>query len=245
MKDVAGQKCVLLVDMDGTLVDNVAFEASVGEFIVQRTATLRHMHPDRVLELWKESLSRERGTVKWYDYDQHCSNLGVPPLAKEAHEQAKHLLRTVPGAQRTWDWLTKHRVDLYIVSDSTTWVIRLKLDSLGIRGYTDLFSSQDVGTAKNSQAFWTEMGDKLHPWSALIYIDNKMSNLVAAATAIDRLTCIHFDRLEHWMILPQRLRPLDHSGADSTRTFPVVHDHGDLRSLVANWLGRGECERQG
>lgn len=224
-------RLTVLIDLDGILIDNIAFEESVTRFIVDRILVLKSVPRHRAVTLWEESLSRERESVKWYDYDHHCSNVGIPALSMEAHQQSVGRLRQVPGARGTWDLLIKYSDEVCVVSEAPRWVMEFKLHALGFNGYTTLLSSQDVGKLKSNPDFWLKLKKGLRT-SVMLYIDNKIQNLMSALASMHKLACIYFDRVEHSMALPDTKRPADFGEVSSNLAVRVVRDHFELQGLI-------------
>lgn len=227
----------VLVDLDGTLVDNLAFEKLVTRVIISHIAELRSIPIALATQLWEESLFHERNSLQWYDYDYHCSKLGVPSLSMKAHQKALGHLHEVTGARTTWNVLAEHFAGIYVVSEAPTWVMRLKLATLGFRGYVDLLSSQDIGAPKSSAAFWLQLKPAVLRYSPSFLVDNKACNLAGASMVMGKLTYVLFDRREHSMTLPERIRPANSIKCSAPLNHYLVHSHSELQQLIRNRFG--------
>ncbi len=109
--------------------------------------------------------------------------------------------------------------------------MEFKLNALGFNGYTTLLSSQDVGILKSNPDFWLKLKKGLRT-SVMLYIDNKIQNLMSALASMHKLACIYFDRVEHSMALPDTIRPADFGEVSSNLAVRVVRDHFELQSLI-------------
>ena len=231
---------VALIDVDGTLVDNVEFEESVTKFIVKYITALKSVPISIARQLWEKSLSRERNSVKWYDYDQHCSNVGIPTISVEAHKKAIDRLHEVPGARSTWNLLVKYFAEVYVVSEAPRWVAELKLSTLQFSGYAGIVSSQDVGEPKSSATFWLRLKTLFLDRSLTLIIDNKICNLVGASASMGKWKYIFFDRSEHSVTLPERVRPINSAQCRLPKGIYIVHDHYELQELMRHKFGVGQ-----
>lgn len=227
----------VLVDVDGTLVDNLAFEKLVTKVIIRHIAKLRSLPIALATQLWEESLFHERNSLQWYDYDYHCAKLGVPSLSVEAHQKALGHLHEVTGARTTWNVLVEHFSGIYVVSEAPVWVMRLKLATLGFHGYADLLSSQDIGAPKSTPAFWLQLKPAILRYSPSVVIDNKACNLASASKVMGKLTYVLFGRREHSMTLPERIRPANSLKCSAPLDHCLVHSHSELQQLIRNRFG--------
>lgn len=232
-----GKNTVILIDLDGILVDNTDFEESVTCQILEHIAKAKNISTHMAAELWHKSLHSERESVKWYDYDAHCANLGVTPIAKKAHEYAIDKLREVPGARKTWDLLRCKNIEIYVTSDAARWVIEFKMRLLGFDGYTRLFSSQEIGAPKNSDRHWLILKSEIPENGRLFLIDNRIDNLVAAKKILRRLICIYFRQAEHATAFLKKTKLGELPDSVSESYIITVRDHSELRSLLMKLIG--------
>ena len=226
-----------IFDIDGVLVDNSAFESAVTESIVEHVSRELRIGPEEARSLWDRELNATRGDVRWFDYDFHCTRLGVKPQALAAHKRWLGLLTTFAGALGTWEQLSNKMAELVIATDATDWVARLKLAALGVVGDYPVLSSATLGAAKARPAFWRTLFDSTGPMEDdVVVVDNRLQNLIAVRLAHPAATCVHFDGIEHVATLGPELSP--HMPASGTvgDDFVSVSTHGELqRYLDARW----------
>lgn len=230
----------VLIDLDGTLVDNLAFERSVTRLIIRHIAKLKSIPIAAAAQLWEESLSRERDSLQWYNYDHHCSNLDIPSLSREAHQKAIDHLHEVRGARATWNLLIEHFAGVYVLSEAPRWVMELKLKALRFIGYIDLLSSQDIGEPKSSPTFWLKSKTTFLHHSPALLVDNKVCNLVGASTSMGKLVYVLFNRREHSMTLPEKMRPTNSIKCHPPADTYIVRNHYELQHLIRNKFGMNQ-----
>jgi len=184
--------------MDGVLVDNNAFEPVVANYIVSRIAKMMDVKRIQAQIMWEAELRKTSGHSRWYDYDFHCRNLGLPPLAESAHRNARAFLRTVPGSLETVEWLLKHGVVPVIATDASLWVARFKLASLGLSFPFQILTSRD-GHPKQTRSYWESHAERLHRIKPIAFVDNRKSNLMAAMAGTEIRLFAHLAIDEHVM----------------------------------------------
>ncbi len=229
-------KLLVFLDVDGVLLDNYYFEEAVTNFIIEYIARSKSISSVEALELWRRSLIKEKLSSKWYDYDQHCSNIGIDPITIKAHESAKRKLRLVPGARQTWNFLRELVANIYITSNACRWVVEFKLDNLGLGGYVDIFSSQHISITKNDPNFWLQVKPIITKGNTKIVMDNVIENILGATQVTDNLTCIFLDRPEHSVSLPKEIRPLSNYKKARGTGIHIVYNHVQLRKIVAELM---------
>ena len=229
-------KLLVFLDVDGVLLDNYYFEEAVTNFIIEYIVRSKSISLVEALELWRRSLIKEKLSSKWYDYDQHCSNIGIDPITIKAHESAKRKLRLVPGARQTWNFLRELGANIYITSNACRWVVEFKLDNLGLGGYVDIFSSQHISITKNDPNFWLQVKPIITKGNTKIVMDNIIENIFGATQVTNDLTCIFLDRPEHSTSLPKGIRPLSNYKKARGMGIHIVYNHVQLRKIVAELM---------
>ena len=90
----------VLFDLDGVIVDNIAFENAVTRTIIRQLAAVRNIHESEAESLWKSTLESHRGHARWHDYSFHCDALDLGTAWKKSHTSCGHLLRKCPYADQ-------------------------------------------------------------------------------------------------------------------------------------------------
>jgi len=226
---------VSLLDLDGVLVDNIPFEKAVTNYIISYIAEVKATSIKRATHLWQESLAKGKGSTKWYDYDWHCLNLGIPPIAREAHDFAKEKLCSMPGAEETLNFFEVLDVEVYVISDACRWVIDFKLSSLKFKGYTKVFSAQDILATKRDLNCWLQLKKVTSDKLPILYVDNKVDNIVRAKQVFGKLSGIYFNKLEHSLMLSEEISP--RRNTLKAMDIDVLLNHTDLQELIMEKIG--------
>src|SRR5215470_4968003 len=72
-----GEYRLVLLDCDGVLIENTAFETRVTKTLVEELARSRRISIATASALWSEELSSTRQDWRWYDYGYHCQRLSL------------------------------------------------------------------------------------------------------------------------------------------------------------------------
>jgi FMN phosphatase YigB (HAD superfamily) len=181
-------------------------------------------------ENWEQDLRDTKGSPFWYDYAYHCDRLGVDgqSVVKNAHERASNLLSIVPGAQQTLALLIKRGFAIGIVTDATSWVVKFKLETLGIVQPAIVFSSSNAQATKASSAYWRKLSQSQPDIQLTTYVDNRQVNLVSASRIFPTLNLVQFAMDEHVTTLSRSIAPKSEIAA--TTSMLSVHNHAQLRS---------------
>jgi FMN phosphatase YigB (HAD superfamily) len=223
---------VVLLDCDGVIVDNVAFDRRVTEIIIDVFAETAGVSAGKAARLWREELFQTKGHPSWYDYAFHCDRLGLDGhrISRKAHSEAANLLTFVPGAMETLDLLQEHGLGVGVVTDATSWVVEFKLHRLGLESISFTFTSTDARSTKASHPYWDKLVERFEYLKPQVLVDNRQVNLHAAADSLPTLKLIQFEQQEHVMTLPTAIAPSSNGAA--SYSVEVIHSHDQLRS----WL---------
>lgn len=223
---------VVLLNCNGVIVDNIAFDQRVTEIIVKTLAETAKLAPDEAGRRWQKELSITKGHPSWYDYAFHCDRLGLggENLSQRAHNEAAELLTLVTGASDTLHLLQQHGLAVGVVTDATSWVVNFKLTRLSIAPLSFVFASTDAGATKASVAYWEKLTRQYEFLKPQVLVDNREVNLHAAADSLPRLKLVQFEKQEHVTTLPTAIAPKSNGSANYL--VEVVHDHIQLRDWV-------------
>lgn len=232
-----GRVKAILLDCDGVIVDNDAFERRVTKTLIGRLAVHLKTTEARASAVWADELSATRGDWRWYDYAWHCRRLeiGDREIVENAHRDSAHLLAEVKGASETITSLERNGYVVGIVTDATEWVVRFKLNHLGISASRPLFASSMMESVKASRKYWDELGGRdIAPIPHAI-VDNRVENLVLARKVFPETQAIQFRRHEHVTRLPAQVAPLRDAFEDIDAIVSVT-DHEGLRGAFKSLL---------
>ncbi len=230
---MAKRSVPVLLDVDGVLADNTSFEEKVTGYIVCEIAAQLGVSVEKAVTVWQCSLSAARDTPLWFDYDYHCTSIGVRPLAREAHRKAAPYLRRTRGASATWSCLLRTGFDLSVASDAVPWVVEFKLAHLGFEGHKSVISGFDLSATKSNVSFWQHVAEMYENATKVYVVDNRVENLVAARRACARFHPLLFPNHEHVTLLGKELSPTE-SGCQGPLAGQIVwvDGHQDLIRLI-------------
>lgn len=231
------KKTTALIDIDGVLIDNIAFERKVTEYLIQKLAEKRNLEANVAREYWDKELSETKNDIKWYDYDFHCANLGLPRIAKEAHQSALSYVKVVKGSLNTWGYLKSRGIYKIVVTDTREWIAKMKLRAVNLNDYENLYSSAERSSKKDMEMFWCAIEDELPTQTEAILIDNKISNIEVALKTIKNLKAIYFRFDEHVSTLSSSYKPKYRECRTKDLHFPTVRTHDELIEALESLLG--------
>lgn len=196
---MAASAIVTIFDLDGVLVDNVAFEHAVTDCIVAELACRRKIRDDEARGVWHKQLEKSAGHARWFDYAFHCEALGLEEVYREAHWASGHTLNVCEGIEAAVELAKKHG-ECWIATDASGWVTAFKLQTLRIPAYlfSEIFDSTNCRAHKGMPEYWRAVHGMLSARQAHgILIDNRSDRLSAAQAVIKSLDCILVDAEDH------------------------------------------------
>lgn len=189
----------VIFDLDGVMVDNCHFERRVASLIVDELARQRDWSLERAESEWNACLERHRDNVRWHDYSFHCEKLGLGEIWKRAHIESRQLLSSFPQIQDVLKAVSMYG-EPWIASDATSWVIRFKLETVGIamHRFVEIFSLDRCGVAKKHDDYWLAVRDQLASReSVCVYIDNRLDLLAHASSILPHVRPIWLPTPDH------------------------------------------------
>jgi len=190
----------VLFDLDGVIVDNIAFENAVTRTIIQQLAVDRNLPMLDAERLWKRTLEAHRRHARWHDYSYHCQALNLGNSWREAHTSCGHLLKRCLGAD---DAIAAAREigPLWLVSDATHWVAAFKLALVQIDQdvFSEIFTVDRCSTNKGQVQYWQCVKEVMSrgPYATPIYIDNRKDRLCVAHEVFSEMNGICVDADDH------------------------------------------------
>lgn len=142
----------VLLDMDGTLLD-LHFDSHFWlEHLPRRYVELHQLDEASQREL-QARIVGEQGTLDWYSLAYWSRELDVDVVALK--REVQHLIGLRGDALDFLQWLKKTHPRVVLATNADRASLALKLPLTGLEPYLDaIVSSQDVGAAKEDQAFW-------------------------------------------------------------------------------------------
>ena len=175
------ERCeTLMLDMDGTILDlaydNYMWLTRVPEAYAEAHGHSREEAQEKLYALFRQM----RGTLDWYCLDQWSERLGLDVVA--LHHEHRSKIDYLPGAQSFLTTVAGRDIRVLLVTNSHQSTLNLKSEVTGLGSYFDrIYSSHDVGHAKEEQAFWHAIREeeKFDPDSTL-FVDDTLPVLDAA-----------------------------------------------------------------
>ena len=176
------QHCqTLMLDMDGTLLD-LAYDNFMWLTHVPEVYARRHrIQPDEARERLYGVYQELEGTLDWYCLDHWSERLDVDVLA--LHRQHRERINYLPGARAFLEAAGASRMRVLLVTNSHQDTLALKAEVTGLDRYFDaIYSSHDLGHAKEDQAFWQAIdeAESIDP-ATTVFVDDNVTVLQSAA----------------------------------------------------------------
>lgn len=144
----------VLLDLDGTLLDQAYDNHIWRDLIPQRFAVLRGLELQAAYEEIARLFAGRNGTLDWYDIDYWTRTLGVDVAA--LHREVRSHVAWLPGAR---EFLTRMRAAgkrLVLLTNSHPAALAVKHEQTGVLDLLDAAaSSQEFGAPKEQPDFWT------------------------------------------------------------------------------------------
>ncbi|WNL43481.1 GMP/IMP nucleotidase [Halomonas sp. PAMB 3264] len=169
----------VLLDMDGTLLD-LHFDSHFWlEHLPKRYGEL-HKLDQATQDTLKARIIGEQGTLNWYSLAYWSQELDVDVVALK--REIQHLIGFRSDALDFLTWLKNAHPRVVLATNADRASLGLKLPLTGLEKYLDaIISSEDVGAAKEEQAFWFALQER-EPFDPqrTLFIDDNPSVLESA-----------------------------------------------------------------
>lgn len=169
----------VLLDMDGTLLD-LHFDSHFWLEHLPRRYVELHQLDEASQEALKARIIGEQGTLNWYSLAYWSRELGVDIVALK--REVQHLIGLRGDALDFLGWLKTAHPRVVLATNADRASLELKLPLTGLEAYLDaIVSSQDVGAAKEEQAFWFAL-QEIEPFdpARTLFIDDNPRVLESA-----------------------------------------------------------------
>ena len=169
----------VLLDMDGTLLD-LHFDSHFWLEHLPRRYVELHQLDEASQDTIRARIIGEQGTLNWYSLAYWSRELGVDIVALK--REVQHLIGLRGDAQDFLTWLKQAHPRVILATNADRASLALKLPLTGLEIYLDaIISSEDVGAAKEEQAFWSAL-QRLEPFdpARTLFIDDNPQVLASA-----------------------------------------------------------------
>ncbi|MDH4259357.1 MAG: GMP/IMP nucleotidase [Gammaproteobacteria bacterium] len=170
----------VLLDMDGTLLD-LGFDIHFWQVWVPRQyAASRRLSIAEARQLMKPIFEATHGTLDWYciDYWSRALSLDIAALKRAA----RHQIAWLPRAREFLAGLRATGRRVVLVTNAHPETLAIKDAHLGVRReFHAVYSSHDLGEAKESAAFWPRLAaQERFDASRTLCVDDSLPVLRAA-----------------------------------------------------------------
>ncbi|MDH5345019.1 MAG: HAD-IA family hydrolase [Gammaproteobacteria bacterium] len=170
----------LMLDMDGTLLDLAYDNYMWMEHIPAEYARKFDMSEDRAREHLYAIFKRMEGKLNWYCLDHWSNELDLDIVA--LHREQNGRIGFLPGAKQFLERAADSDVRVLLVTNSHRHTLDIKSEVTDIVDYFDgVYSSHDLGHAKEDRPFWERLGEK-EPFdpARTVFVDDNVTVLQSA-----------------------------------------------------------------
>jgi len=150
----------VLLDLDGTLLDKHFDDYFWETFVPKVFAARNNLDVSAAKVTLLNTYKKVEETLQWTDLDYWSNELclNIPMLKREI----AHLIAVRPQVITFLKFLKEKGKDIYLVTNAHPKTLEVKLDKVDIAHYfTKIFSSKEVGAAKEQREFWSRLNDLL------------------------------------------------------------------------------------
>lgn len=172
---------IVMLDMDGTVLDLSFDNHFWSELLPQRYAALRALPLGEAraeLAPWFEAL---QGELKWYCLDHWSERTQLDLIAMT--RDVRHLVKPLEGSLHFLEAVRAAGKPLWLVTNAHCGSWQPKMEHTGLAGHFDrIVCSHDFGAPKEKAVFWDRFMAQ-HPFepSRALFVDDSLPVLRAAA----------------------------------------------------------------
>jgi 5'-nucleotidase len=200
----------VLLDLDGTLLDQAYDNHIWRDLIPQRFAVARSMDLQSAYGEISRLFAERSGTLDWYCIDYWSRTLGIDVGA--LHREVRSHVAWLPGAREFLVNMRERGKRLVLLTNSHPTALAVKHEESGVLDYLDAaITSHDFGAPKEHPEFWAAALDRFgyDPARSLFADDN--SKMLAAARAAG-IRWVY--GIRHWDTKGSRREHPDHLAVD-------------------------------
>jgi GMP/IMP 5'-nucleotidase len=200
----------VLLDLDGTLLDQAYDNHIWRDLIPQRFAVLRGLELQAAYAEIARLFAGRNGTLDWYDIEYWTRTLGVDVGA--LHREVRSHVAWLPGAR---EFLARMRAlgkRLVLLTNSHPVALAVKHQQTGVLDHLDAAaSSQEFGAPKEQPDFWTRAQARFgfDPARSLFADDNSKMLEAARQAGVRWIYGVR-----HWDTKGSKREHRDHASVD-------------------------------
>ncbi len=147
---------VVLLDMDGTLLDKYFDDHFWEEYVPQQYAANNGISVEDAREKLFKHYRAQEGTLNWTDLDFWSDELGL--AIPELKRQVDHLISVHPFVIPFLDRIREIGKRVYLVTNAHSKTLDLKMEKTLLAGKFDAtITSQDLGAPKEQPESWEKL----------------------------------------------------------------------------------------
>jgi FMN phosphatase YigB (HAD superfamily) len=218
---------LVIFDMDGILVDNVAYEEKnleyIADILVEQEGISYVEAQDRL-----DAISlKYRGKREAHDWRVLTKELNLGNVWYDAHLANLKYLTVISGVEDLLKSL-KGKVPMVIGSDAIRPVAEIKLSYGGIKRYFDtIYTQDDVNSFKGEPSFYQRISeDQGIPLGSMMYVGNRPERGINTAQGLGMYTILvpHPEYLQLREKIPANVHPdLETKDLEEVRDFILKH----------------------
>ena len=182
---------VVLLDMDGTLIDLHFDNRLWNSHLTTVYAQTHQISEQKAAELLFAHMRDNAGTIEFYCLDYWAKFTGLDIL--QLHRDLANLLRFRDGTENFLQWLKNQPSRTLMATNAHRSSLEIKAEHLNMLGYFDeVISSHDYQQVKESQSFWHTLvsEENFDPARALFVDDNESVLDAANQFGIGHVFCV-------------------------------------------------------
>ena len=150
----------VLLDLDGTLLDKYFDDFFWETFVPEVFAEKNRIDVTAARETLLDTYKKVENTLEWTDLDYWSKELGLNiPLLKR---EIGHLVAVRPRVTEFLEYLKENEKKIYLVTNAHPKTLEVKFERVDIaKHFTAIFSSNEVGAAKEQPEFWHLLRESL------------------------------------------------------------------------------------
>ena len=206
---------VVLLDMDGTLIDLNFDNQLWNAYLPEVYAQTHQMSTDSARELLFAHMRKNARTIEFYCIDYWAKFTGLDIM--QLHRDLAELVRYRTGTEQFLKWLQNSHCQTLMATNAHRSSLNFKAEHLNMLDYfDDVISSHDYQQVKESQEFWEKLKNKhnFDPSRTLFIDDNETVLDAAAEFGITHLRCV--------------ASPDSKRSPRTDSAYPLVHSLADL-----------------
>ena len=150
----------VLLDLDGTLLDKYYDDFFWETFVPKVFAEKNRIEMNAAKAALLHTYKKVEDTLEWTDLDYWSNelDLNIPLLKREIG----HLIAVRPQVAEFLEYLKEKEKRIYLVTNAHPKTLEVKFERVDIaKHFTAIFSSKEVGAAKEQPEFWNKLKEAL------------------------------------------------------------------------------------